>query len=236
MGVVTLISVAAALVHLVGGWLALRLSAFQGQIEQVSALGAGFLLGTALLSMVPAAMEAPGGAAAVTVGFALFLLVRMLTGDPDGHEGPGMGSAWAALGGIGLHSLMEGVALGLAVQSAGAAGRIAVTGLLLHKVPEGVSVATLFLSATGSSRLAFLSLAMTALATVVGGWGGYLGGGAALTAGAPVLGIAAGGFLYVGAAELLPQVTKQRGSVWMLLAGMLLVYLMLGVGGHSHSH
>lgn len=236
MGAVTVISLAAALVQLVGGWLALRLSALGGQIDQVSAFGAGFLLGTALLSLLPAAAGAPGGPAAIALGFALFLLLGMVTGDAEAHDGPPAGSAWAALAGLGLHSLMEGVALGLAVQSAGAAGRLAVTGLLLHKVPEGVSAALLFLSATGSQRLAALSVLATAMATVAGGWAGFLGGGAALAAGAPALGIAAGGFLYVGAAELVPRVARRRGLVWLLLLGMLLVHLMLGPGGGGHSH
>jgi len=235
MGVITLVSLAAALVHVAGGWAALRLADLRGEVEQVSALGAGFLLGTALLSLVPEAAHASGGAEFLVVGFALFLLLRVLTGGED-HGPGGDASIWPAFVGMSLHSLIEGVALGLAVRVGGPTARLVVMGLMLHKIPEGISGAALFLSATGSSRGALASLAMTALATVAGGVLGHLGGGATAAAGPQGLGVAAGGILYVGATELLPQVLRRRGLVWLALLGMLLVGVMLRTGGAGHAH
>ncbi|WP_374713613.1 ZIP family metal transporter [Symbiobacterium terraclitae] len=235
MGVVALVSLAAALVHVAGGWVALRLADLRGEADQVSALGAGFLLGTALLSLVPAAARTSGGAEFLALGFALFLLLRVLTG--AGHHGEeGTASLWPAFAGMSLHSLIEGVALGLAVRGGGPAARLVVMGLMLHKIPEGISGAALFFTATGSPRGALSSLVLTALATVAGGVLGYLGGGATAAAGPQGLGIAAGGILYVGATELLPQVLRRRGLVWLSLVGMALVLVMLRAGGAGHAH
>jgi len=231
MGVVTLVSLTAALVHMAGGWVALRLADVRGEVEQVAALGAGFLVGTALLSLVPGAVSAPGGAGALAAGFGLFLLLRALVGGRQGGE-EGTGSAWTALASMGLHSLLEGVALGLALRHAGPAARLVVIGLMLHKIPEGISGAALFRTATGSTRVALFNLATAATATVAGAWLGYLGGGGALTAGG--LGITAGGILYVGASELLPQALRREELPWLSLLGMMLVYVLLRAGGHTH--
>lgn len=235
MGVITLVSLAAALVHVAGGWVALRLADLRGEADQVSALGAGFLLGTALLSLVPAAARTSAGAEFLALGFGLFLLLRVLTGPAhDAHRGAA--SIWPAFVGMSVHSLIEGVALGLAVQAGGPAARLVVMGLMLHKIPEGISGAALFFAATGSPRGALASLVVTALATVAGGVLGYLGGGATAAAGPEGLGIAAGGILYVGATELLPQVLRRRGLVWLALLGMLLVLAMMRAGGAGHAH
>lgn len=237
MVTVTLVSLAAALADLVGGLFTLRFSLLRGEMEQLMALGAGFLLGSALLSMLPAAAHAPGGPVTITLGFAAFLLLRMLSA----RVGPsrlalGAESAWAVFTGMLLHSLVEGVALGLAVQAGGQIGWLALLAIALHKLPEGFSLATVVLSATESARLALLAVVTIGAATVLGGWGALLWSQIALLSHGAVLGVAAGSFLYVGATEMLPHVIRKGGSVWLVLAGILLVYLLMGSTGGSHIH
>lgn len=238
MVAVTLVSLVAALADLVGGWFTLRFSVLRGEMEQLMALGAGFLLGSALLTMLPAALEHGGGAVTVAGGFALFLLLRLVaTRITRREEAPvGAESAWAVFSAMLLHSLVEGVALGLAVQAGGAVSGIALIAMVMHKLPEGFSLATVVLSAAGSNRLALLAVLTIGLATVLGSWGALLWAEAALLSHGAVLGIAAGSFLYVGATEMLPHVLRKGGSTWLVLVGMLLVYLLTGSQGFAHTH
>lgn len=234
---VTLASLVAALADVVGGWLTLRLAALRGELEYLTALGAGILLGSALFLLLPPALAVPGGPGLVALGFGAFLLLRALTHPgSSGEEGLGAGSAWGIFGGILLHSLIEGFAIALAVQVGGRAGLVALAAMSLHKVSEGFSLAAVVLSASRSPRLSLLSVVLVGMATVVGGWAALLGSQLSLLPGGAVLAVAAGSFLYVGAAELLPHVLHRGGSMWFVLTGMLLVYLLGGEHGSLSGH
>jgi len=236
---VTLASLMAALADVAGGWLTLRLALLRGELEHLTALGAGILLGSALFLLLPPALAAPGGPGLVALGFGAFLLLRALAHPGGGgEEGLGAGSAWGIFGGMMLHSLIEGFAIALAVQVGGRAGLVTLAAICLHKVSEGFSLAAVVLSAGRSTRLALFSVALAGLATVLGGWVALLGSQVSLLSGGFVLALAAGSFLYVGAAELLPHVLHRGGSIWFILTGMLLVYLFGGdhasLPGHMH--
>lgn len=234
---VTLVSLVAALADVVGGWFTLRFSLLRGEMEQLMAVGAGFLLGSALLTMLPRAVHAPGGAMAVTLGFASFLVLRSLSSRLSGPRASlGAESAWAVFMGMLLHSVVEGAALGLAVQAGGQVGWLALLAMVLHKLPEGFSLATVVLSASHSRRLAFIAVLVVGLATVLGGWGALLSAKVVLLSHGAVLGVAAGSFLYVGASEMLPHLLRKGGSAWLVLAGMAMVYFLMGSAGLSHTH
>ncbi|MFZ5815268.1 MAG: ZIP family metal transporter [Bacillota bacterium] len=227
MVAVTLISLAALAADLLGGWFTLRCAQLKEEMDRLMAVGAGFLLGSALLSMLPAAVGQKGGALTVALGFAVFLLLRSLAAPSGARRRPlGVESAWAVFTGMLLHSLVEGAALGLAAQAGGQFGWIGLLAMMLHKLPEGFSLATVILSASDSPRLAILGVLAIGLATVVGGWTALLWAKLALLSHGAVLGVAAGSFLYVGATEMLPHVLRRGGSTWLVLVGMLLVYLL----------
>lgn len=237
MVAITLVSLVAALADVLGGWFTLRFSLLKGEMEQLMAVGAGFLLGSALLTMLPEAIRQPHGEVAITLGFAAFLLLRLLANRLGRSQGAlGAESAWAVFSGMLLHSLVEGAALGLALQAGGSIGWVALTAIILHKLPEGFSVATVVLSATRSERLALLAVAAIGAVTVLGSWGVLLWSHLAALSHGAVLGMAAGGFLYVGATEMLPHALRKGGSIWLVLSGMLLVYLLMGAHGLSHRH
>lgn len=234
---VTLVSLVAALADMAGGWFTLRCSLLRGEMEQLMAVGAGFLLGSALLTMLPAALQHAGGSLIVTLGFAFFLLLRMVATRLTRRSSPiGAESVWAVFSGMLLHSLVEGVALGLAAQAGGSIGWLSLAAMILHKLPEGFSLATVVLSATGSARTALFAVFAIGLATVLGSWSALLGAEVALLSHGVILGITAGSFLYVGATEMLPHVLRKGDFVWLVLAGMGLVFLLVGSEGVAHIH
>jgi zinc transporter ZupT len=231
---VAVMSVLAGLATVVGGGVTLWFTLSAERMDQLMALGAGFLVGGALFTMLPGAMGAShGGAVYVALGYlGLYAIRGLLTGKRT-TEGPARASAWAALAGLVLHSLFDGAALGVAAQVNERLGLMAFLALFMHKLPEGFSISTVVLSATGSRRLALAGAAAVGLATVAGAL--VAGAWAALVQASPavLLGIAAGSFLYIGTAEMLPSVLRKGGQTWLVLAGALMVYLLTGAG-HIH--
>lgn|GEM_PF-2063387 len=237
MVTVTLVSLVAALTDMVGGWLTLRLESAQAEMERLMAISTGFVLGTALLLMLPRAMQDSSGAVMTAAGFVGLLLFRSIgVRLTNRRSGLGGEAAWAVLLAMAMHGLVEGVALGLAVQAGGRIGLLALLGIMLHKLPEGFSVATVFLSAGHSGNRAMKAATAVGLATVLGGWAALLGAGGALFPQGAVLGVAAGSFLYVGSTEMLPHLLRRGGPVWLVLVGLMLVMLLVSGEGFGHSH
>jgi zinc transporter ZupT len=233
---VTMISLFAGLGNLLGGWCLQALALSQTRMSQLMALGAGFLMGGALFTMLPIALHATGNDPTyIAVGYFGLLLLRWLL-HPKQNENaePTAESAWAALIGMVLHSLLDGAALGVAARLNTQLGIVAVVAIFLHKIPEGFSLSALVLAASRSRTQAHLANLVAALAT--------LAGVAIATASADILtlpqgallGMAAGSFLYVGSTDMMPSVIRKQEGVWLAVIGALLVYLL--AGGHTHPH
>ncbi|HYG60815.1 MAG TPA: ZIP family metal transporter [Symbiobacteriaceae bacterium] len=234
MGAVAYLWLLAGMANVVGGWFTISAAFSREQVQRVVALGAGFLLGGALLTLLPEAMHSARGPVWVTLGYlGLYGARRMLAGNRE--DGPATDTAWAATLGMALHSFFDGAALGAAAVANARVGLIAWGAVTLHKIPEGFGLAALVLSATGSRRLAFVATAAVGVATVAGallayGWAEVVH----LPHGA-LLGIAAGSFLYVGSTEMLPSLPRRADTACLVMLGAAVVYLLSrGVVGHVH--
>lgn len=237
MSLVTVFSLLAGMGNIVGGWCMHALSLDQARMRQVMALGAGFLMGGALFTMLPAALSVPGHSPLyIGAGYFGLLALRALLRHhhPDDAAGPSAESAWAALVGMVLHSFLDGAALGAAAHVDGSLGLVALVAIFIHKIPEGFSLAALVLSATGSRGLALWATALTCVATLMGAAAALIWAEAASLSQGALLGIAAGSFLYVGATDMVPGLIHKRESAWLILVGAALVFLL--TGGHLHAH
>lgn len=236
---VTVMSLLAGLADLIGGWLTLMFAFSRTRMEQLMALGAGFLLGGALFTMLPAALaESAGGPFYVAVGFLGLYVIRQV-GSPASQAagGPTAASAWAAFVGLLLHSFFDGAALGAAIQADQQLGLMAAVAIFLHKIPEGFSLAAVVLAATHSRRLAMMATGTVGLVTVLGAWTVTAWATVATVPHGAMLGLAAGSFLYVGSTEMLPPLLGKRHTVWLVLVGVLMLFLLTGMGsGHHGGH
>lgn len=218
-----------------GGGLTLLVS--RERMAELGALGAGLLLGGALLSMLPEALHVADGRAPLIVAAGYFgmFLVRNLWRTANGAVA--MGSAVAALVGLILHGLFDGAALTIAAATDPRLGLVTFLAILLHKVPEGFSLASIMLAATESNRAALASTAAVGFATVVGAWLPVLGYRGGFVSHGVLLGLAAGSFLYVGASDLVPAVAG-RGwrTALLVLAGAVVIFFLIWSGGIPHVH
>ncbi|HEY3367085.1 MAG TPA: ZIP family metal transporter [Symbiobacteriaceae bacterium] len=233
----TLISLLAGLADVAGGWLALRFSLSPEGVDRLFGLGAGFMLGGALFTLVPAAVRAsPQGALFVGLGYLGLLVLRLAARSARRGRDLAAQSAWVALAGLSFHSYFDGAALGAAALLDPRLGAMALVVIFLHKLPEGVSLASVVLAATDSPRLALLSTGVIGLATLLGGWSALVWTRVAELSHGALLGLAAGSFLYIAATDMVPGLMGRGRSAWLVLLGAAIIYLLAGRAGVGHSH
>jgi zinc and cadmium transporter len=205
----------AAVANLIGGFVITAASA-AGRATQrfLIAFGAGFMIATALVGMIPHAME--GGESAILAVLIGYLLVHLTQHVLVAHFHFGeethsehMVSRWVgitALLGLLLHTFFDGVAIASGFHVGNWLGMLVFFAILLHKVPEGVTVASIMLASGNSAKRAIGAVALLGLSTVAG---------VVLTEYVRLLAttglaLSAGVTLYVGASNLVPEVQKKR--------------------------
>ena len=225
------VAVVTFLSTMAGGIVALRTTSHLGLLI---ALGAGVRIGAAFFDLAPESANELGSIeTAMTfaaIGFVIFYLLERLTlwhvgheaGIPvERHEHVGVLGA----GGMSVHSLLDGVAIGAAFHAGVELGLIVALVVVLHDFSDGIGTVSVLLANDAKPSTALRWLVVDALAPVVGALATF-----AITIEGPVLGAILGSFvgffLYVGAAELLPEAhRKERGGMVMVatVAGMLFI-------------
>ena len=235
---------------LVGGWLAMRAVRFVGVII---AVGAGIRIGAAFFDLIPESVEHLGSIdlamVVITVGFLAFYALDKVTSLHVGHETASeldheatthqhIGILGAS--GMAIHSFLDGVALAAALTVGGALGTIIAVVVIVHRFSDGIGVVSFILASRMPSTTAYRWVLLVAAAPVLGVLLGSVLTIPEQMLGA-ILGFFAGFFLYVGAAELLPEAHRRDSSrvvVAATLGGALAIYLFsvwvgaIGVEAH----
>lgn len=224
---------AAGAVNVLGGLLLVRRRPSEALLEQLIALGAGFLLSTTLLEMIPHALAgaAPRAAFLILFGYVLvYLLERTVV--PHAHLASEMPETHAVaakttrsvLIGLAVHTFFDGVAISSGFVLSHWLGWIIFVAIVLHKLPEGLTAAS-FMLAAGRGRNAavwatLLLAGMTLAGTLLVGLAPGL-----VRFGLPA---AAGVTAYIAASGLVPEVNRHPGRR-STLAFLLGIGLFLGV-------
>jgi zinc transporter ZupT len=245
-----LVSAGAFLSALVGGMLALRAVRSVGLII---AVGAGIRIGAAYFDLIPESVEHLGGSLDramifTAFGFLAFYSVEKLTSLHVGHEtaaeldhGDAAHRHVGLIGasGMSLHSFLDGVAVAAGLAVGGSLGLIIAVVVVVHRFSDGIGIVSLLLASRTPMSEAYRWVLVVAVAPVAGVALGLL-----LPIPDEVLGgmlaVFAGFFLYIGAAELLPEAHRANRSRWIVLGtlgGVLAIYLFSmwagAVGGHG---
>lgn len=207
-----LFAVLAALGNLTGGLLVVR-HARTGMrvVELFVAFGAGFMVSTVVLAMLPEAFGQERAPLYVLAGFlAVHLAQHVLT--PHFHFGEethrvSATAGISALAGLSLHTFFDGVAIASGFTVSGGLGVLVFLAVLLHKLPEGVTMASVMLAGGQGQRRALAAAGLLGLATIAG----VLLTTVAAPLGAHGLAISAGVTLYVAASNLVPEFQAKRG-------------------------
>ena len=148
--VLALLGLAAAAATLAGGTLALRLA---GRVHIVLALSAGAVVGVAPFDLLPEALELAKRPPAIVTAIAgaafmaYLALDRTLARAGDGGQRGHLGAS-----SLTLHSLMDGLAIGLSFQVSAATAAVVTVAVLAHDLADGVNTVNVSL-AGGTDRL-----------------------------------------------------------------------------------
>jgi zinc and cadmium transporter len=209
-------------------------------LTRMVSFSAGALLATALLDLLPEALE--GGLAADSmfsyllaglVGFFVLertALWRHQHEDGAEHDHHAVGSAAPMIIiGDAVHNLTDGTVLAAAFLADTRVGWVTALAIIAHEIPHEAGAFALLLEAGWSKTKAFIWNGISSLTSVVGGVIGYYWLEGARTWVPPVLSIAAASFIYIAVSDLMPWLRQQRGTfAWhgvFMAAGVTLVPL-----------
>ncbi len=227
----------AALADVAGGFVLVRARGVERYLHYFVALGAGFLMATALLEMAPEGMRLNPrlGPVLIMGGYCVMHLLEHTINahfhfgeETHGDEFVSARTGYSVLGGLSVHALFDGVAIGSGFVISSWLGWLIFLAILLHKAPEGFTMASVMMASGRSRAAAFWSAVALALATMAGvlviqlvpSWVPF---------GLPV---SAGVALYVAATDLVPEVNREPGIRMALVffagvAGFLLLRMLL---------
>jgi ZIP family zinc transporter/zinc and cadmium transporter len=219
----------AALADVAGGFVLVRAKGVERYLRYFVALGAGFLMATAVLEMIPEGLrQSPRlGPVLIMVGYCVVHLLEHTINahfhfGEETHTGEFVSrhTGNSVLAGLSVHALFDGVAIGSGFAVSNWLGWLIFLAIFLHKAPEGFTMASVMLASGRSRAAAFYSAVALAAATLAGvlviGLVPHL-----VLYGLP---ISAGVALYVAATDLVPEVNREPGI------RMALVFFA-GVGG-----
>jgi ZIP family zinc transporter/zinc and cadmium transporter len=211
----------AALADVAGGFVLVKAHGVERYLRYFVALGAGFLMATALIEMTPESLRLWNQAGRPQLGPILIMggycVVHLLEHTINSHfhfgeethhgEFVSKHTGNSVMAGLSVHALFDGVAIGSGFVINSTLGLLIFLAILLHKAPEGFTMASVMLASGRSRTMAFYSAVALAAATLVGvllielipSWLPY---------GLP---ISAGVALYVAATDLVPEVNREPG-------------------------
>ncbi|XP_062453094.1 zinc transporter ZIP5 [Rhea pennata] len=137
-------------------------------------------------------------------------------GDPHGHShGPMLPSrpgatdfVWMVVLGDGIHNLMDGLAIGTAFSHSLSGGLSTALAVLCHELPHELGDLAVLLQSGASPRAVLLLNLLSALLSCLGAAAGAAVGQGASHLAPGLLAAAAGLFLYVALADMLPEVLR----------------------------
>jgi zinc and cadmium transporter len=223
-----LLGLTAAAANVFGGTIIVQKNWERRYLKYFVALGAGFMLATAIMEVFPASLELRGHSAALLVLIG-YLIVHFFehTVTPHFHFGEETHQdqflhahkGYSVLLGLIIHTFFDGIAITSGFLVSNWLGWIIFLAIFLHKIPEGFTISSVML-ASGQSRGR--------------AWGASVLLGAATFAGVLTMAVfrrevssglplSAGVTIYVAASDLIPEVNREPG------AGIALT-VFLGVG------
>jgi ZIP family zinc transporter len=227
----------AVLATTLGGAFALRR---RDRLHLILGFSAGAVLGVALFDLLPEAMQlgttryqASTVALLVGVGFLAFTLVnRVLLLHPEADPGHAAGARWRGAFGaasLSIHSFLDGVGIGLAFEVSTSIGLVVAAAVLAHDFSDGINTVTVVLRNRGPWIRALKWLLLDAIAPLLGVASTSFYSLSAAHLGL-VLGVFCGFFLYIGAADLLPESHHRhpkRLTATLNVAGAALIWMTI---------
>lgn len=250
---IILATVLVSLISLVGVFLIFKKENKQGLLKALISVAAGALLTVSLLDLLPEAVEADVfdphvifKAVLFSIVF-FFLLERIfhwhhcnceVHGKPHGKDKRNL--AFINLIGDGIHNFVDGALIASAFLVDFHAGLVVTLAVILHEIPQEITDFGVLLYAGLSKTKAILYNFLTAAIAILGALVFYYFGRSVENLIPLALAFAAGNFIYLATADLIPELHHEENpkkilshSVW-LVVGVLLMYFIGQILPHGH--
>ena len=233
----------------------LTLELSSDRLKQLTAIGAGVLIGSAFLVIIPEALEIfesyeeeESHIESSTIGLAIlggfvFMLLLEIFGLPHAvhHDEDKDLLGLSATLGLLVHALVDGIAVGASVSSSNETGLIVFVAIMLHKGPAafGLSSFLKHIKITESKSKGYLFV--FALASPIMAILTFFVLKDSSFATVDNIGLAllfsAGTFIYVATVDVLPEIHSHDHNhdppVWFVILGIIFVFLTTLIG-HTH--
>ena len=234
------IAIGAFLATFIGGTLALK---FKDRLHLILGFSAGALLGVAFFDLLPESLNLANSmfsvsdiTAFVALGFIIFMIVDRFFA-PHHHVEDDCGNenhrGKIGAGSLSFHSLLDGLAIGLAFQVSNAVGIIVAIAVLVHDFSDGINTVSLILKNGGEKKEARKWLIVDATAPIFGIIISTFFTLKETTLGV-IIAIFCGFFLYLGASDLLPESHHRHPTLWttfMTILGMAVLFIAIRLAG-----
>ena len=235
-----LLGLTAAAANIFGGAVIVQKHWERSYLKYFVALGAGFMLATAIVEIIPASIQLRGKSAAFLVLLG-YLIIHFFehTVTPHFHFGEEIHEdefiqrhkGYSVLLGLLIHTFFDGIAIASGFIVSEWLGWIIFLAVFLHKIPEGFTVASVMLASGRSRGTAWGSSILLGAATLAGVLAmallrHHVSFGLPLSAGVTI---------YVAASDLMPEVNREPG-VRMALVVFLGVGLLFLMDQFVHVH
>ncbi len=198
------------------------------------ALSAGSLIGSAFLHLIPESFEKTENVfTLVLIGFALFYLLEKILHWRHCHKGNCKIHSFAYMNLVGdfFHNFLDGIIIASSFIINFNLGITTTLAIIIHEIPQEIGdFGVLVYGGFKKSTALYLNFA-TALTAIFGGLIGYF-----LFSNLQIIitlipAIAAGGFIYIAASDLIPELKKDKTYFSILhfivfLIGILIMYLL----------
>jgi zinc and cadmium transporter len=233
--------VVVSLVSLVGVFtLSIKEEIIKKYIFLLVSLAVGALLGDAFIHLIPEAFETSANPLTVSLlvimGIVIFFVLEKFMhwhhhGD-DTQEYDIHPVGKLVLVSDGVHNFIDGVIIGISFLVSVPLGIATTLAVILHEIPQEIGDFAVLLHAGYTRKRALWLNFLSALTAVLGTLVAFMLGEVGESFTNWVLPIAAGGFIYIAVADLIPEMHKTKKishSFFQLLALILGVILMVGL-------
>jgi len=230
-----------SLISLVGVFsLSIKEALLKKYVFLLISLAVGALLGDAFIHLIPEAYEELSNPstvsllviAGIVIFFALEKFMHWHHHGEDAHEHGIHPVGRLVLLSDGVHNFIDGIIIGASFLASVPLGIATTLAVIIHEIPQEVGDFAVLLHAGYTRKRALWLNFLSALAAVLGTLAAFLIGGTGETFTSWVLPLAAGGFIYIAVADLIPELHKadKTGLSFSQLFSLALgVLLMVGL-------
>ena len=197
-------------------------------------LSAGALMGGAFLHLIPESIEVASGSnifIIVLIGFIIFFIIEKILHWRHCHDGKCDVHTFHYMNLIGdsIHNFIDGLIIAAGFMVSIPLGFTATIAIVAHEIPQEIGDFGVLIYGGFEKKKALILNFLIAFTIVIGGFVGYLLSNIIENYVYILLSFAAGGFIYIAATDLIPEIKKEvdiRKSTFTMLIFILGIVFM----------